>query len=222
MQGCLNSKQAKFAREVGVIILGVLVALGIGEVADRIRWHFDVAGAQEAMMTDYARDAGVAHERSLIAPCLARRLDEVAALISTVRRTGRLPEVGDIGLPPSRPLLQSSWETAIGTGALAHMERGEIAKWSGWFDLIKLFDTGATSEWRLWGKLAALSNSPGSMSETLTSDLVLAVADLRAANTITMITAAQIVSHSREMGAPPITGLSSIAMAERRQRSSRS
>jgi hypothetical protein len=40
-----SERQKKFAREVGSVVLGVLIALGLGEIATDIRWRFDAADA---------------------------------------------------------------------------------------------------------------------------------------------------------------------------------
>ena len=97
----LGERQRKFAREVGSVVLGVLIALGLGEIATGIRWRFDAAEARSAMLTDFERDAGVMHERTLARRCIERRLGDVDRLIRQARQSGELPLVGIIGRPPT-------------------------------------------------------------------------------------------------------------------------
>ena len=95
----LSERHRKFAREVGSVVLGVLIALGLGEAATEIRWRFDAADARSAMLTDLERDAGVMHERQLARPCIERRLRDVDALLRQARQSGELPLVSTIGRP---------------------------------------------------------------------------------------------------------------------------
>ena len=56
-----SERHKKFAREVGSVVLGVLIALGLGEVATGVRWRFDAVEARSAMLTDFELYRAAAH-----------------------------------------------------------------------------------------------------------------------------------------------------------------
>ena len=61
-----------FARDLTVTTLGVLIALGIGEIVEEVRWKLRIAANDDAMR----QEAGLLHsvyiERTMLQPCIAR------------------------------------------------------------------------------------------------------------------------------------------------------
>src|SRR5258707_11760041 len=67
-----------FAGEVGVIVLGVLIALGAQQVAEAWQWRDKVSRAEAAMRLELAEDDGPqAFGRLIIAPCLDAEIARV-------------------------------------------------------------------------------------------------------------------------------------------------
>ncbi len=196
----LTEKQRKFAREVGSIVLGVLIALGLGEVASGIRWHFDAADARQAMMRDFEADAGVMHERQLAKPCIDRRLHDVDALLKQARRSGVLPQVSTIGRPPTRPLVTAAWDMSVSSGILPHLSRSEASGFSTHFDMIDELEGEFRAQSTLWARLSALENSPGPVSQDFLADLMFTTAELRKGSAYGDKVAGQIVEMARLVG----------------------
>jgi hypothetical protein len=94
----------KFIREVGSVVLGVLIALALGEVAEAVRWQVRTAKSNAAIDLELSRTSGVLDERVLVQPCLDQRLALLDRIIRAARATGSLPAIGEIGRPPSRPV----------------------------------------------------------------------------------------------------------------------
>ena len=68
----------EFAGEVGIIVLGVLIALGFGKVVEEWQWHDEVRSTRQAIAKELANAAAQAAERVAIQDCLRDRLDELA------------------------------------------------------------------------------------------------------------------------------------------------
>ncbi|WP_118857062.1 hypothetical protein [Sphingomonas mesophila] len=104
-----------FARDILVTTLGVLIALGIGEVVEEIRWKLRIASTQTAI----ERELGLVHAVYLseleLQPCMARRIGELDELLAQARSTGRLPQIENIGFPPNFGGFGDSWDLATGT-----------------------------------------------------------------------------------------------------------
>lgn len=196
----LSERQRKFAREVGGIVLGVLIALGLGEVATGIRWRFDAAEARSAMLTDFERDAGVMHERQLARPCIDRRLRDVDALVRQARRSGVLPLVSTVGRPPTRPLVTAAWDMGVSSGVLPHLSRSDASGFSANFDMIGEMADDMKAQNALWAKLSALENAPGPISQDFLADLMFTAAELRKGSAYVDMVAGQIVEAGKAMG----------------------
>lgn len=196
----LSERQRKFAREVGGIVLGVLIALGLGEVATGIRWRFDAAESRSAMLTDFERDAGVMHERQLARPCIERRLRDVDALVKQARRSGVLPLVSTIGRPPTRPLVTAAWDMGVSSGVLPHLSRSDASGFSTAFDMIEEMGDDVKRQSALWAKLAALENASGPVSQEFLAELMFTTAELRKGSAYVDTVAGQIVDMGKAVG----------------------
>ena len=80
----------EFAGEVGVIVLGVVIALGLEQAVESWHWHDRVDHAVAALGFEVAETLGQGQERLNVARCVDRRLDELASIVDDVSRTGRL------------------------------------------------------------------------------------------------------------------------------------
>lgn len=195
-----SERQKKFAREVGSVVLGVLIALGLGEVATGIRWRFDAAEARSAMLIDFERDAGVMHERQLARRCIERRLRDVDALVRQARQSGELPLVSTIGRPPTRPIVTAAWDMAVSSGVLPYLSRSDASGFSANFDMIKDMADDMKTQNALWARLSALENAPGPVSQEFLVELMFTTAELRKGSAYVDMVAGQIVEAGKAIG----------------------
>lgn len=85
-----------FFGEVGVIVLGVLIALGFGQVASDIHDSVVAGEAREAIRAEVRENLWWLETRKLREPCITRRLAELDALLALARRGGPIPPVQHI------------------------------------------------------------------------------------------------------------------------------
>jgi hypothetical protein len=67
----------EFAGEVGIIVIGVLIALSAEQVLQNWHWRGEVRETDSRMTKDMRYDLAVAYERSAIDSCLRPRLSEL-------------------------------------------------------------------------------------------------------------------------------------------------
>ena len=72
----------QFAGEVGIIVIGVLLALGAQQVVEWVHWRNEVTDAQHALDREAAYNLGAVEKRQQEVPCIDRRLREIRALLS--------------------------------------------------------------------------------------------------------------------------------------------
>lgn len=124
-----------FAGEVGVIVLGVLIAVAIGKVVEALDWRDRVAGAKIALEQDILENSFYGfNERVEITPCLRRQLArlEAALLSGGVAEQRRVPTHAgviytSVYVHPSRGWSALEWSSAVADNIPAHMTREDRA-----------------------------------------------------------------------------------------------
>ncbi len=136
-----------FVGEVGIIVLGVLIALGFGQIVQEWQWHDDVRTTRQALANELANAANQAAMRVAVEDCLRDRIGELAAKLKASRGpwTGDpMPLASDAQFTPhwdnrsmgrvyAVPLVgwsQDAWDTAKSAGVLDHMGHAEVASYS--------------------------------------------------------------------------------------------
>ena len=114
------------AGEVGVVVLGVAIALGAGQLVEAINWRMQVSDARGALGTELADSVGQGVERQHFYDCTERRLDQIAQLLDEASRSGQLPPIGDIGMPQPRVWLDSTWQTTMAGQTASHFPSREL------------------------------------------------------------------------------------------------
>lgn len=134
----------ELAKEVGIIVLGVLIALGFEQLVNEWHWHVEARHARQALVNEIGIPALFAIERLALQQCLRERAANLAAKLSIgsahwtadpmVLGDARRPVGGRVfetGIPlayrtPRRPWISDDWDTAKSTGVLNHMERQDV------------------------------------------------------------------------------------------------
>lgn len=131
------------AKEVGIIVLGVLIALGFEQLVQDWRWNEDAKQTREALTGEIQYSALWARERIAVQACLRGRIAELITKLNSPRANwtaspalfgkaarpiGRelLTEVPPVYRSPHRPWLSDEWSTAKSSGIIDHMERRDV------------------------------------------------------------------------------------------------
>ena len=133
----------ELAKEVGIIVLGVLIALGFEQLVQSWRWREQVRTTRDALTNEIILSALWAEERLAVQQCLHQRVAELVTKLNSAgpNWTGDPLVVGHARNPigrefetaipvvyrtPHRPWLGDEWETAKSTGVVDHMDRGDV------------------------------------------------------------------------------------------------
>ena len=181
----------EFAREVGSVVLGVLIALGIGEVAEAARWSVRVDSSMGAMRAELGGNGYNVVERRAYQVCLERRLAEIGQVLGEARRTGILPDVSDVGRPGIRLSESAAFEVAKSEGVSLHMSRKQAREVANAYASFDAYRTLAAEEQNSWRPLRLLEGAPGPVSDSLLTALLQAWADATEQNKLMGIIAKQ-------------------------------
>lgn len=192
-------------RDVGEIVLGVVIALMLGAVASEIGWKLEVRKAKAALSSELGEIVGQALQRERADACIERRLDAIAAILDRAEASGRLPPVGDIGQPLSRTWSTDVWDATRSADIASHMERSEIDDISGVYSLIELVSDATQKEIDAWIDLYALVGPGRAVDAGELRALRGALARARAAHRMVLGGGIRIDNYVRELELPADT-----------------
>lgn len=127
----------EFAGEVGIIVLGVLIALGAEALFQSWQWHRRADESRERLRAEVGHAFVVAEERVATEQCIDEQLtkveDTVLASGTSMRPLPLYRENGELNLTyvfrtPSRIWPDSAWQSVIAEGLSAHLSPDE-RKW---------------------------------------------------------------------------------------------
>src|SRR5437763_14422661 len=150
------AKQRQFLREIGSIVLGVLIALSLGAIATEIGWAIDVHAAKGAIGEELGEILGQGSERDRLYPCVERKLDAVGAILTEADKTGRLPPIGPIGYPAWRTWSHNVWDSTIGSDTASHFDRHTLDNISGVYEFVTIINRYSDEEMNAWRRLFAI------------------------------------------------------------------
>ena len=139
--------------EVGIIVVGVLIALGAEQVVQAVHWRGQVSAFREAVDYELGRNLGTYEVTMQQRPCVARRLADLERLLAE-SRAGRSPRLlRPIGRPNSVSQYFSAWDNkgADVTGQLPLKVRityGEM------YDEFRNVDLVRLDEREVWRRLS--------------------------------------------------------------------
>lgn len=199
----LNERQRKFARDVGSVVLGVLIALAIGEAVEAVRWRVRASIALHAINDELARTAGVMHERILIQRCVNRRLDQLDSIVHAARRSGELPLVGLIGRTTARPVEQAAWSVTSGSETLLHIAGPRRRLLAVVHTQLTGYDERAREERQMWATLALIENAEGDVGDDVVLEVAGTLKRLRDYSALTGAIAEQVAAEIEKFGIEP-------------------
>jgi hypothetical protein len=137
----------EFVGEVGIIVLGVLIALGFEQLVDQWRWHREVESTRQAIANELVDAAFQGAMRIAVEDCLRDRIGELAARLNTSNgrwtadpmplAPGTQPtphwdnrSIGRVYAVPLVGWSQDAWDTAKSAAVLDHLSRDEAAAYS--------------------------------------------------------------------------------------------
>ena len=150
----ITERKRKFAREVGSIVLGVLIALGLGAIANEIGWANEVRGARVAIKQEISNTLTGARRRAQLSDCVDRRLDLLTDILAQASRTRQLPALGAIHSPGARNWRTGVWSSYVAADTAAHFPSGELRGLTGVYAVIDTLNEVNDSEDEAWRKLA--------------------------------------------------------------------
>lgn len=202
-----NKNWRGFIAEIGVIVIGVLIALAAGNVAEAWNWQRKVDKGEQQLLAESNTNLIYAAEQVVVGPCLDAQLvglrDRVLASGSAL--TPAAAYTDDFGTfvfrAPSRPYADGIWQALNDDGTSVHMDKDRQQIHSlAYEQLNDLRQMRAESD-LVTGRLLTLAH-PLPLDAGTRATLVGALEEQRARSRLQSLIAGQIMGNYRDLGTP--------------------
>jgi hypothetical protein len=146
--------------EVGIVVLGVGLALAAQQTAE---WWSDrsrIADARANIRAEIAANLGLMASRSAVEACVSRRLDEIDVLIRTSSGGMLSPDVLWIGRPPVWGMRNNQYSSAAQSGTVSKLPVSEQASYAAIYVAFADYYQAENAEQQAWNDLRTLEQHP--------------------------------------------------------------
>jgi hypothetical protein len=184
-----------FLKEVGTIVLGVLIALAAEQAVDAWNWHKEVRIVEDSLEDELADSLFAAEERIKITDCQRRTLDALDDLADRSRGT---LVIRNTPVSRNRVWGSSAWDAAVASGTIAHMPHDTRNTYAVLFSFVRLFRDMNLRQQELWATINAYRRERP-FSDTSRDRFVETVAQLRSLTGTMNLAAKQFVEHAKPL-----------------------
>jgi hypothetical protein len=124
----------EFAGEVGIIVIGVLIALGAEQLIERLQWRDKVHETTIQLDAELHRDAASAYDWLVVSPCVDGQLQAIDAALASARQTHRLQPTPAF-TPPLEIFTEDTWLNARALQVADHLSPKQVQEYSSLFFL---------------------------------------------------------------------------------------
>ncbi len=190
--------------EIGVVVIGVCIALAAEQTVEWFHWRSEVAQARTFLTAEIARDTANAISRLRTEDCTERRLDELSVILDAASQSGKLPPVGAIGQPPRRGWSIGTWDSVMASQINTHFSGLELVTIAYFYNFVRSSMAYSDQEIQAWSDINTMAG-PGRRLDPAAEDrLRSAISTARSLNRALGFGAARMV----ETASAPALGLS--------------
>lgn len=198
----LNGWRA-FAGEVGVVVLGVLLALGAQEIAESIDDRREAAATRESLTNEIEESLAILELRRAAQPCIDRRLKELRAIVNDWGRTGRFKTPGWVSQATWFAFDTARFEAAQSAGRLALLPSEEQYRFGLVVGSLRTFRDIQKRETDAWSTLRMLQSGPEVLSASDRTAVRVALQDASTLNHFAQISVGQTLPQAAAFGWRP-------------------
>ncbi|HEX6784909.1 MAG TPA: hypothetical protein VF098_09700 [Sphingomicrobium sp.] len=147
----------QFSGEVGIIVIGVLIALAAEQVVETLHWRSEVAAERNSLNQEALDMLGAIETRRAQQACVDRRLAEISDIFRRHERGERFQAAAAVGRPSWASATRGTWQIALAGQALSHMSHDEKLGFSNAFGSFDYWDRATAAESEPWFQLAMLN-----------------------------------------------------------------
>jgi hypothetical protein len=197
----------EFAGEVGIIVLGVLIALGAEQVVETLHWKHLAAGGRESVGEELDEAFFDASEMAITQPCVDRQLQQLESAVLVSGPFRPVPSYSDgqtsfAFRAPSRSWSSNIWQTVSSDGTAAHFDRKTRLGLAKVYSLIVYLREHDSTADQLRQRLSALSR-PIKPDDATRASLVADIEQERSQYLLMAMLSDQLIGLAEDIGFAP-------------------
>ena len=150
----------EFLTEIGTIVCGILIALGLEQAVEWSHWQHVVVEQRERIEAERSRMLGAMNARAGLEACITRRLNDIGLLLDRHDGGRPLNLQGQVGRPVYYNPSTAAWTTAIANQAVSHMPAAEQAYLARSYSDYDVYTSVTKGERDAWRNLEILDYAP--------------------------------------------------------------
>jgi type II secretory pathway pseudopilin PulG len=164
-----------FVGEVGVIVLGVLIAIALGQLVDTVHWNNQVQEARVALGEEMAHTNKAFAFRVAAHDCIARRLTKLNDIVEQAARHDASSKVGEVIPDIGNALSSNIWETNRAAQTLTHFDRFQLRLYGSYYTQLGNVQAFMGQEVQDWGIVEVLEGDPNRLGPSDISGVRVAI-----------------------------------------------
>lgn len=193
-----------FLKEVGIIVLGVLIALAAEQTVEWIHWRHEVSEARDAFRAEMGTADRQFAFRLAADSCVSRRLDALAQLTEDVASHEAVPHVGSVQPDIANAYIDGDWQAYHATGALTHLGHPALERYTGYYYQLEHVREWIAMEHQAWDDLERLQGDPARLAPEDIAIVRGALARARNTNRTIIRIATEELQRSARLGNPSV------------------
>jgi len=149
--------------EIGVIVIGVCIALAAEQAVEWLHWQGEVKAARQALAGEISANGGYFARRIAIAPCMHKQFMEAQAILVALEAGKPVPAFTVFRPGGGSLLVDGEWQSQRASQTLTHFPREELATMSRYYAQLPELAYWVRSEMEIWAQLGVLKNPPAGM-----------------------------------------------------------
>ena len=204
---------AEFGREMGAVILGILIALGLEQSVEAYHWRERVKEAHQALAGEIALQVNTYNYRTAVHPCVERRLGELEAILSDLDHGRHVAPVADFARPSGSNSDITVWHAIESAGVAAHFDTAELVRYGRFYAVANLTDSWATLAGQDWATIKLLVGDPNRLTPETRANIQTAINHTRSLDGVWGNMSKVQLDRARELGVevPPLPDVSGTA-----------
>jgi hypothetical protein len=169
----------EFLIEIGTIVLGILIALGLEQSIEAVHERQLAHEAQDAIDAEMRSDLDLIAARLSRQVCIERRLNQVADLLADWKGGKAPPEGLTLGDPGDAPLIDQRWQANLNSGRFSRQAAEDQASQADFYTRLRILNDVLQREHYAWSQLRTLEMGPRLLSADMRPALTEALQNAR-------------------------------------------
>jgi hypothetical protein len=179
-------------KEIGIIVIGVVIALGAEQAVESIHWMRQVDVGEATLKGAFVQEVQNAASRDVQADCITRRLAFLSSVVQRSSQDGELPPMDAVGHPPYTPWTIGSWEALVASQTVSHLPRQKMIDYSIIAQMTTFLSGLSDREEAQWTTLDTMVGPGRRLSDVEAENLRVALAEASDSNSLMRRTSARL------------------------------